>query len=160
MIKRLILDVDGVLTSGQTIYSAAGKQYKVFGLHDRDGLKIMQDHNVAIDFITADASGFSITYARIVKDWGFADTQLHLVPEGTRLKWFENNCTFENTAFIGDGYHDAPILKKVAIGIAPNNARKEARAAANYVTESASGYGAVLDACLYLESVINGFEPI
>ena len=33
-------------------------------------------------------------------------------------------------------------------GIAPNNARKEARDSADYITESNSGEGAVLDACL------------
>ena len=33
-------------------------------------------------------------------------------------------------------------------GIAPKNARKEAKESADFVTESNSGEGAVLDACL------------
>ena len=32
--------------------------------------------------------------------------------------------------------------------VAPNNARKEAKDSADYVTESNAGEGAVLDACL------------
>ena len=49
---------------------------------------------------------------------------------------------------MGDGYHDAKILKASMFGIAPKNARKEARVASDYVTESKSGEGAVMDACL------------
>ena len=38
--KNLIflLDVDGVMTTGQFLYSKDGKDYKVFGPHDSDGL--------------------------------------------------------------------------------------------------------------------------
>ena len=36
--KVLILDVDGVMTTGQFLYSESGKQMKVFGPDDNDGL--------------------------------------------------------------------------------------------------------------------------
>ena len=39
--KYFILDVDGVMTTGQFFYSKDGKIYKVFGPHDSDGLKIL-----------------------------------------------------------------------------------------------------------------------
>lgn len=157
-IKTLVLDVDGVLNTGHLLYSKDGKMFKVFGPHDKDGLKIIALLISDIKFITADAIGWDITYARIVTDWKFTPSQLTLVPEETRMKWFEENCDFEHTAFIGDGYNDAPILERVKIGIAPANARKEAKNAADYVTESDSGSGAVLDACLYLKDIINGYK--
>lgn len=157
-IKTLVLDVDGVLNTGHLLYSKDGKMFKVFGPHDKDGLKIIASLISDIKFITADAIGWDITYARIVTDWKFTPSQLTLVPEETRMKWFEENCDFEHTAFIGDGYNDAPILERVKIGIAPANARKEAKNAADYVTESDSGSGAVLDACLYLKDIINGYK--
>ena len=155
-INTLVLDVDGVLNTGHILYSAAGKMFKVFGPHDKDGLKIIKGYNIDIHFITADIAGWDITCARIIKDWGYKDTQLHLVPEETRMNWFEVNCDFEHTAYIADGYNDAPILKRVALGIAPASARREAREAAHFVTESNAGSGAVLDACLHIEAVING----
>ena len=154
MITKLVLDIDGVLTTGHLIYSKEGKIYKVFGPHDSDGLKIIKNYIKDIQFITADKVGWDITYARIVTDWKFSSEQLHLVPEGHRMEWFMNNCNLDETAFIGDGYYDAPILEKVKIGIAPSSARKEAKQAAKFVTESAAGSGAVLDACLYLKDVI------
>lgn len=160
MINKLVLDVDGVLNTGHILYSAQGKMLKVFGPHDKDGFKIIKKYINDITFITADITGWEITYARIVTDWKYEPSQLILVTEEDRMSWFEKNCDFENTAFIADGYNDAPILKRVKIGIAPKSARIEAREAANYVTPSCAGEGAVLDACLYLERMINGFEKI
>jgi 3-deoxy-D-manno-octulosonate 8-phosphate phosphatase (KDO 8-P phosphatase) len=159
-INKLVLDVDGVLNTGHILYSSAGKMYKVFGPHDKDGFKIIKKYLSDITFITADVTGWNITYARIVKDWGYREDQLQLVTEEDRMSWFERNCDFATTAFIGDGYNDAPILRRVAVGIAPASARIEAKQAAKWVTSSPAGSGAVLDACLYLERVINGHEKI
>ena len=42
MIKKpslIILDVDGVMTSGKFLYSSKGKIFKEFGAHDNDGIK-------------------------------------------------------------------------------------------------------------------------
>ena len=159
MINKLILDVDGVLTDGKIIYSNLGKVYKVFGPHDKDGIKLISKY-VDIHFITADKTGYPITHARIVKDWKFDEYHLHVVPEEERMYWFVRNCDFHNTAFMGDGIHDAPIIKEVRAGIAPSNARIEAKSVAKYITPSRSGEGAVLDACLWLERVIHGLVSI
>jgi len=158
MINKLVLDVDGVLNTGHILYSSAGKIFKVFGAHDKDGFKIIKKYLNDITFITADYTGWDITYARIVTDWKYDPSQLQLVSEEDRMGWFERNCDFETTAFIADGYNDAPILARVKVGIAPANARIEAKQVAKYVTSSPGGSGAVLDACLYLERVINGLE--
>jgi 3-deoxy-D-manno-octulosonate 8-phosphate phosphatase (KDO 8-P phosphatase) len=154
-LKTLILDVDGVLTTGQMGYTRDGKLFKVFGPHDRDGLKILGWSLPNIKFITADKTGFQISYARIVTDWGYRPDQLILVPEATRMKWFEDNVDFSETVYIADGYFDADILRKVAFGIAPANARIEAREAAKYITPSRSAEGAVMDACLYIQKGID-----
>ena len=59
---------------------------------------------------------------------------------------------FQNLIYMGDGYHDAKILNESMFGIAPQNGRKEAKDAADYVTQSNAGEGAVLDACLEIIS--------
>ena len=160
IINKLVLDVDGVLNTGHILYSSQGKMFKVFGPHDKDGFKIIKKYINDITFITADVTGWEITYARIVKDWNYDPSQLVLVTEEDRMGWFEKNCDFETTAYIADGYNDAPILKRVKVGIAPKSARIEARESAKYITPSEAGNGAVLDACLYLERIINGLEEI
>jgi len=68
--KVFIIDVDGVLTTGQFLYTTEGKAMKVFGPHDNDGLKLLKN-KVKIKFITADERGFPITQKRIVDDMGF-----------------------------------------------------------------------------------------
>jgi YrbI family 3-deoxy-D-manno-octulosonate 8-phosphate phosphatase len=160
MLDKFILDVDGVLTTGHSIYSNQGKVYKIFGPHDKDGLKLIRKYITDIQFVTADHTGFEITKARIVQDWKFPENKLHLVTEEERSLWFVENIDFNKTAYMGDGIFDAPILRAVRVGIAPANAREEAKYAAKYVTPSKSGYGAVLDACLYLEKVMNGLVQI
>mgnify|MGYP004004047157 FL=1 len=39
--KVFILDVDGVMTTGHFLYSEAGKQMKIFGPDDNDGLGLL-----------------------------------------------------------------------------------------------------------------------
>lgn len=152
--SQLVFDIDGVFTDGKILYSKDGKTHKVFGPHDKDGLKIISKYNIPIRFITADKTGWDITYARIILDWKYDKNTLAFVPEETRYEWFEKNCDLSTTVFMGDGYFDAPVLKSVKLGIAPNSARIEAKHAADYVTISKAGEGAVLDACLYIENII------
>ena len=40
--KVFISDVDGVLTTGQFIYTADGKSSKIFGPDDNDGLSLLK----------------------------------------------------------------------------------------------------------------------
>ena len=58
--KVFILDVDGVMTTGQFFYSKLGKQMKVFGPDDNDGLGLLNPH-IEIRFVTGDKKGFSIS---------------------------------------------------------------------------------------------------
>ena len=144
-IKHFILDVDGVLNDGIIYWGADGKPFKAFGPHDHDGLKMLKKH-LNIQFISADKAGWNISKTRIVDHMGFP---LTLVSEKERFKYVEDHI-FEHVIYMGDGYFDAPILKKVAFGIAPAQSRIEAKTHAHFITPSAGGHGAVMDACLYI----------
>ena len=143
--KILIIDVDGVMTTGQFLYSEKGKQYKIFGPHGTDGLNIIKRY-IKILFVSADTKGFKISVKRIQDDLGYKIKYIHHEKRYEFIKKFG----FENVIYIGDGYHDAKILKDVAFGIAPKNARIEARKAAKYITPSNSGEGAILDAAIII----------
>ena len=148
---NLVLDVDGVLTTGQFLYDSKGKAFKIFGAHDSDGLKLLKD-KLNIYFISADARGFPITKKR-VEDMGFKAT---LVTERNRHKYVKEKFGFKNTIFIGDGIFDAPVIRDCLFGIAPANARVEAKQWADYITPSNSGQGAVCDACIKINKVFFG----
>lgn len=138
------------MTTGQFLYSVDGKEYKVFGAHDSDGLKLLRS-KLVIKFISADHRGFDISKKRIHDDMGY---DIDLVSEEKRLEYI-SKYGYDKVIYMGDGYHDAPILKKCYYGIAPKNARPEAIKSADYVTDSNSGEGAVLDASLHILKSFN-----
>ena len=146
-----ILDVDGVLTDGTSLYSENGKIYKTFGPHDHDGLKLIKDL-VPVVFVTADKRGFGISSKRI-KDMGY---DLLLVSENDRFNYLMTRYDLASSVYMGDGLHDAKILRSSRFGIAPANARIEAKNAADFITNSIGGQGAVLDAVL---KVLEYFFP-
>ena len=147
MIKKpshIILDVDGVMTTGKFLYSSKGKIFKEFGAHDNDGLKLVKT-TFKIEFITADKRGFLISKKRIVDDM---KQTLKLVPEGLRYNYLDKKFGLKNIIYFGDGIFDSKILKNCAFGIAPKNATYISRKSADYVTRSNSGEGAVLEGCI------------
>jgi 3-deoxy-D-manno-octulosonate 8-phosphate phosphatase (KDO 8-P phosphatase) len=146
MKMNFVLDVDGVMTTGQFLYGVNGKEYKIFGPHDSDGLKMIKD-KVTIVFVTADKRGFPISQKRI-EDMGY---QIYLVTESDRYESFKKKFGFENSIFMGDGIFDASVIKACKFGIAPANARKEAKEVADFITESNAGEGAVCDACIEIK---------
>jgi len=150
---NLIIDVDGVMTTGQFLYSSKGKEYKIFGAHDSDGLKLIRD-KINILFITADKRGFPISKKRI-KDMGY---EIKLITEGDRYNYIKENFGFENTIYLGDGIFDAFLIRDCLFGIAPVNARIEAKKWANYITPSKAAEGAVCDACIRINKIFFGGE--
>ena len=66
--KVFLLDVDGVMTTGQFSYTAEGKSMKVFGPDDNDALSLLRNL-MEIRFITGDKNGLEITARRIAKTW-------------------------------------------------------------------------------------------
>lgn len=145
-IKNLILDVDGVLTTGQFLYTSEGKFSKIFGAHDNDGIKLISKL-LNIHAISADKRGFKITKKRVAGDMHL---KLELVSEGDRLDWLKKNFNLAETIYMGDGIHDAAIFDHVAYSIAPANAFYLARDKADFVTSHRAGEGAVAEACLHI----------
>lgn len=146
MIKHFVLDVDGVFTTGQFLYTSEGKFAKVFGPHDADGIKLIRG-KLSVEAITGDKRGYPITKKRIQDDMGI---KLTVVTEQERLKFFQDNYQWEECIYMGDGLFDVPVLARVAYGIAPANAVPQAKAAAQYVTQARGGEGAVAEACWHV----------
>jgi 3-deoxy-D-manno-octulosonate 8-phosphate phosphatase (KDO 8-P phosphatase) len=145
-IENLILDVDGVLTTGQFLYIKTGKYAKVFGPHDSDGIKMISKH-IKVLAVTADRRGFAITKKRVRNDMKLP---LSFVKEEERLEWMKNNFDLSKTVYMGDGIFDAFIFKYVKYSIAPNNAFYLAKEKADFVTRHNAGEGAVAEACMHL----------
>jgi len=91
MVKNFILDIDGVMTTDQFLYSPEGKAHRGFDPHDADGLNILKN-KLNILFITADKRGFPIFEKRI-KDMGY---NVELVSGQDRHSYLKDgNFTFD-----------------------------------------------------------------
>lgn len=141
-----ILDVDGVMTTGQFLYTVDGKVSKVFGPDDNDGLSLLKT-NLEIRFVTGDKKGFGITKKRIVDDMGFP---LDLVSTIRRIDWIKELFDPKQVIYMGDGIFDHYVMREVGYSIAPANADNLAKKYANYVTARSGGDRSVAEACLHI----------
>ena len=154
--SHLILDVDGVMTTGHFLYTSEGKTMKVFGPDDNDGLSLLNPY-LDIRFVTGDKKGFAISKKRIEDDMGFP---LDLVSTIRRIDWIKNLSDPKNVIYIGDGIFDHYVMKEVGYSIAPANADELAKQYADYVTVRNGGDRAVAEACLHiLEKFFKPYDP-
>jgi len=154
--EMFFLDVDGVLTTGQFLYSNDGKIFKIFGPDDNDGLTLLSPF-LKIHFLTQDKKGFPISKKRIVTDMKYP---LNLVNTLKRAEWIENIISLDKVIYMGDGIFDHYIFSKVGYSIAPANADSLAKENANYVTKRNSGERAVAEACIHILKKFFGIDDI
>lgn len=151
-----ILDVDGVMTTGQFSYTAEGKATKVFGPDDNDALSLLKVF-LEIRFVTGDRKGLPISKKRIVDDMKFP---LDVVSTIRRTQWIAERFPLQAVIYMGDGIFDHYVMKRVGYAIAPANADKLAKQYAHYVTERSGGDRAVAEACLHImEKFFTPYDP-
>ncbi len=152
----LILDVDGVLTTGQFYYTAEGKVAKLFGADDHDALLLLKPF-LEIRFISGDKKGFEISKKRISDDMKFP---LDMVSTIARIHWIREHYDPNSVAYMGDGIFDSFVFGAVGYSLCPANAFPTARQNAHYVARADGGDRAVADACVHLlEKFFEPFDP-
>lgn len=145
-IRLLILDVDGVLTSGTLIYGKNGEEFKKFHVHDGQGIKLLQNAGILVAIITARQSAIITKRAE--------DLAITHVYQGQndKLLAYEDlkqklQLTDEEVAYIGDDVPDLPVLRRAGLPIAVANALKITQQYAYWVTKAKGGKGAVREVC-------------
>lgn len=154
----LVMDVDGVMTTGRFFYTASdGKYIKEFGSDDNDGLSLLRPY-FDILFVSGDKRGFNISSKRIQEDMGY---KIFLVSTTKRAEWIRNK--FKNSSdviYLGDGIFDHYVFREVGYSIATANALPHVQARANYVTSRKGAEGAVAEAALHLlEKFFKPYNP-
>ena len=144
--KNFVIDIDGVMTNGQMLYTKNGKYMKIFGPDDNDMLSILKKY-INIYFITSDKKGYQISIKRIVNDMGF---KLYYVNVLDKMQWINKKFNLNKTIYMGDGILDSIILKQAAYGIAPQNADIYAKKRAKHITKRKAGDRAVSEACVFI----------
>ena len=141
-VRLLILDVDGVLTTGYLDYDSAGEATKSFYVQDGLGLQLLRQQGIVLAIISG--RGSKVTASRA------ADLKIHHVLQGAQDKGAALaqlldtvGITARECAYIGDDVIDLPILRAVGFAVSVPNGHVLAREAAHWVTTQGGGAGAV-----------------
>jgi len=145
-IRLLLLDVDGVLTTGHIVYDDLGREIKSFNVKDGLGIRLLIESGIAVAIVTARSSPALIRRCR--------DLSLEHIYHGIRDKagllaeiLDQTGRTARETAFIGDDLPDLALMKKVGLSIAVADAHEAVREQADWVTPANGGCGAVRQVC-------------
>ena len=136
--------MDGTLTDGGIILGPHGES-KRFDVQDGMGIRLAQLAQIHIAVITGRSS-------EVVRDraleLGIEDLYQGVVDKTQVLDHLltKYGLSTSQIAYIGDDLGDVPIMKKVGLPIAVNNAISEVKEHSLYVTDRSGGYGAVREA--------------
>ena len=145
-IRLLILDVDGVLSDGSLFVGDDGQEYKAFNSRDGHGIKMLQKYGVIIAIITGRTSQ--------VVEHRMANLGVTHVYQGKleKLPAYEElaaklGIPAEETAYVGDDVVDLPVMRKIGLAIAVQDAHPLVQAHSHWQTPSHGGRGAARDVC-------------
>lgn len=141
-IKLILMDVDGVLTSGEIIYTASGDELKMFNVQDGMGITLARMAGLKTGILTGRTSDLVHRRAEELKVDVISQGSFDKLPEYEKIKQ-ELGLTDEQICYIGDDVLDISILKRVGFSVAVANARDEVKAICDYVTVAEGGKGAV-----------------
>ena len=148
-IRLLILDVDGVLTTGEVLLDSRGQEIKRFSAKDGLGIRMLQKAGIRV----AIATGRSSEALR----YRCAELDIELVYDGLDHKAdvadkirAHTGIEVQHIAFAGDDLPDLPLMKRVGLAIAVADAHPVVRGRAQLVTRSAGGCGAVREMCEHI----------
>lgn len=168
-LRILLLDVDGVLTDGGIILVGSDLEAKRFDVHDGMGITMLRSAGLMVGIVTSRTSD---VVQRRAKELGIEELfqgvrEKPLVLDSLREKY---GIDPSQAAFVGDDIQDIPIMKRVGLPIAVQNAMPEVKAVSVYVTNATGGHGAVREVAEWLLDLrgdkdrvfqtITGLEPV
>lgn len=158
-LKLLILDVDGVLTDGKLFFDNQGNEYKSFHARDGHGIKLLRQTGVEVAVISGRKSA---SVALRMKNLG-----IEHVYQGHEHKVAAFNeiieklaITPEQAAHVGDDVLDLPVMIRVGLAIAVNDANFAVKQRADWVTTLPGGQGAVREVCDFIMQAQGTFDSM
>jgi len=145
-IRLLIFDVDGVLTDGSLFVGDDGQEYKAFNSRDGHGIKMLMGYGVEVAIITGRTS-------RVVEH-RMRNLGITRVYQGQhdKLQAYRDladklGIPDEEIAYVGDDVVDLPVMRKVGLAIAVEDAHPLVRRHSHWQTPRPGGRGAARDVC-------------
>src|SRR5689334_7761226 len=115
-IRLLILDVDGVLTTGAIYYGSNGGEMKGFHIHDGLGIKLLQKTGVLVAIISGKHSEAVTRRITDLKIKHFYLGQEDKLPAYENLKQ-QLQLQDHQIAYMGDDLPDLPLLRRAGLAM-------------------------------------------
>ena len=148
-IRCLALDVDGVLTKGEIVYTSSGEEIKAF--HAKDGLGLALAHRMGLQ--TAIITGrTSSMVERRAKELKISHIQMGSHNKSAGLQELLHTLELEahEVAYMGDDLNDLGIMSKVGLAMTPLDGAPEIKEVAHHICQAKGGEGAVREAVEYI----------
>lgn len=158
-IKLLILDVDGILTTGALYYLNDGTEMRGFHIHDGLGIQLLQKTGVTVAVISGKKSE---AVARRLAELNIEHAFLghdEKIPAYEELK-AKLGLTDDQIAYMGDDLPDLPLLRRAGLAISVPNAVEIIQQHADYITKNKGGKGAVREACEFIMKSKNQYQAV
>lgn len=141
-LKLLILDVDGIMTSGHIFWLEGHGWTRQFHIRDGYGLKILMKAGIQVAIISGGDSKDVRTRMEFLK---ISHIFLGDEDKVKALEKIKASTGFEYSemAFMGDDLFDIPVLEKVGFSATVPQAVSEVLGRVDYVTQHHAGAGAV-----------------
>jgi 3-deoxy-D-manno-octulosonate 8-phosphate phosphatase (KDO 8-P phosphatase) len=145
-VRLLVVDCDGILTSGALLYGPDGEALKDF--HARDGLGLMMLRAAGIRRAVITGRESPIVERRC-RDLSFEAILLGRYEKAAALDEVlaATGCAAADTLVMGDDLLDLPPMTRAGVAVTVPGAPEEVRAASDWVTRAAGGRGAVREVC-------------
>ena len=144
-IKMLISDVDGVWTDGSFYKGPDSFELKKFSVFDGVGMAMARTADLRIALISGRFSPATESRAKELKIKDVYNGTLNKIPAYEELKK-KYELDDSSIAYLGDDWIDIPVMNRVAVPIAVENASLEVKNIAIHITKTSGGNGAFREA--------------
>jgi 3-deoxy-D-manno-octulosonate 8-phosphate phosphatase (KDO 8-P phosphatase) len=141
-IRLLAMDIDGVLTNGEIIYTEDGQETKIFNVKDGHGIAMLVHVGFQVALITGRNS--PINQRRV------DELKIQHLYQGVKTKLpvlekllGELGFGLSEVLYMGDDTPDIPVLEAVGLAICPADAVDDVKRVCHYTTKASGGRGAV-----------------
>ena len=158
-LRMLVCDVDGVLTDGGIILDGNSGEYKRFDVQDGMGITMIRKAGLLAGIITGRKSGVvkrraeELKFDEICQGFFWKEEALEQLLDKHQLRESQ-------IAYIGDDLLDIPVLRRVGLPIAVQNARPEVKASSLYTSSASGGQGAVREIVEWILQLRNQKQEI
>ena len=141
----LISDVDGVWTDGSFYKGPDSFELKKFSVFDGVGMAMARTADLKIALISGRFSPATESRAKELKIKDVYNGTLNKIPAYEELKK-KYELDDSSIAYLGDDWIDIPVMNRVAVPIAVENASLEVKNIAIHITKTSGGNGAFREA--------------